>query len=117
MPIQLGYTALNGEGDIDHGSFWTTRIGNPYDDAARLEATSPALHADAVRAPVLLLHSENDTTVPINQSELMFDALKKNGKKVEFIRLEGDDHYLSLESTRVRMLGEVERFLKASIGN
>ena len=117
LPIQLGYTALNDEGDIDHGSFWTTRIGNPYDDAQRLDATSPALHADAVRAPILLLHSENDTTVPIRQSELMFEALQRDGKKVEFARLEGDDHYLSLEATRVRMLREVERFLKASIGN
>ena len=64
------------------------------------------------------MHSERDITVPISQSEGMEIALKKAGKNVEFIRLSGeDDHYLSLEKSRLRLLQETERFLAANIGN
>ncbi len=67
-------------------------------------------------APILLLHSELDVTVPIYQSENMEKALKKAGKNVEFVRLSGDDHYLTLEQTRLDLLKQTERFLAAHIG-
>jgi dipeptidyl aminopeptidase/acylaminoacyl peptidase len=85
-------------------------------DSAQLDAASPALHANRVSAPVLLLHSELDITVPIEQSEMMEAALNKAGKKVTFVRIPGDDHYMSLESTRLRVLQEIEKFLEATIG-
>jgi dipeptidyl aminopeptidase/acylaminoacyl peptidase len=98
-------------------SFWISRIGSPYDDSDQLRATSPARNADKVKCPVLLLHGDGDTTVPIRQSELMYDALKSAGKDAQFVRLEGDDHSLALESSRVRILSETEKFLAAHIGN
>jgi dipeptidyl aminopeptidase/acylaminoacyl peptidase len=98
-------------------SFWTSRIGSIYDDSDQLRATSPARHADQVRCPVLLLHGENDSTVPIDQSETMESALKSAGKQVEFVRLEGDDHYLEVSATRIQMLTAIEKFLKANIGS
>jgi dipeptidyl aminopeptidase/acylaminoacyl peptidase len=94
-------------------NYWMARIGK---DSAQRDAVSPALHADRVTAPVLLLHSELDATVPIEQSEIMEKALRKAGKKVEFVRMPGDDHYMSLEQTRLRVLQEVEKFLAANIG-
>jgi dipeptidyl aminopeptidase/acylaminoacyl peptidase len=97
-------------------SFWISRIGSPDDDSVQLRATSPARHADQVRCPVLLIHGNVDTTVPIAQSELMYDAMKSAGKDVELVRLEGDDHYLELASSRARVLSELEHFLAAHIG-
>ncbi|MGD0192525.1 MAG: prolyl oligopeptidase family serine peptidase [Rhizomicrobium sp.] len=78
---------------------------------------SPVEHADQVKAPVLLIHSQNDVTVPIEQSEDEESALKGAGKQVEFVKLEGDDHNLHLEKARIQYLTEVEKFLKAHIGN
>jgi len=98
-------------------SFWISRIGSPYDDSDQLRATSPARHADQVKCPVLLMHGEGDTTVPIEQSELMNSALKSAGKDVQFIRFAGEDHYLNLADTRIRVLTETEAFLKKYIGN
>jgi dipeptidyl aminopeptidase/acylaminoacyl peptidase len=95
-------------------NYWMARIGK---DSAQRDAVSPALHADRVAAPVLLLHSELDITVPIKQSEIMAAALQKAGKKVEFVRIPGDDHYMALEQTRLRVLQEVEKFLAANIGS
>ena len=47
----------------------------------------------------------------------MADALKSAGKDVTFVRLEGDDHDLELGASRIKMLREIERFLKAHIGS
>jgi len=107
----------------DHGedsqtsSFWATRIGSSDENWDQLTATSPARHVDKVRCPILLMHGEGDTTVRIDQSERMADALKDAGKPVQFIRIPGEDHYLNLSETRVRLLTETENFLKKNIGN
>ncbi len=109
----LNERTRNGK-DSDVISFWQSRIG---DDAAQLDATSPARHAAQVKCPILLLHGDGDTTVAIAQSEEEEAALKAAGKSVRFVRLEGDDHYLRLAATRIQMLKEVEAFLAANIGN
>jgi dipeptidyl aminopeptidase/acylaminoacyl peptidase len=96
--------------------FWISRIGSPDDDSERLRATSPARQAAQVRAPIMLMHGELDTTVPIEQSEIMAEALARAGKPVTFVKLQGDDHYLHLASTRLQMLTEIEKFLNANIG-
>ena len=98
-------------------SFWISRIGSPSDDSDRLRATSPARHADKVMAPILLLHGDRDTTVPVDQSEMMAEALEDAGKPVTFVELEGDDHNLNLTATRLRMLTEIEKFLAQHIGS
>jgi dipeptidyl aminopeptidase/acylaminoacyl peptidase len=92
-------------------------IGSPETDQARLRAISPNLHSENVRAPVLLLHADKDLTVPIRQSESEQIALQKAGRHVEFVHLDGDDHYLQVEQTRLTFAKEVERFLAAYIGN
>ena len=96
-------------------SFWESRIGSP-EDSARIDAASPALHADRVRVPVLLMHGRLDTTVPYGQSEAERDALERAGKTVEFVAFDADDHYLTLAETRIQMLTHLERFLKTNIG-
>jgi dipeptidyl aminopeptidase/acylaminoacyl peptidase len=107
----------------DHGeqsasvSFWASRIGNVFDDTDRMKATSPDRNAEKVKCPILLMHGEGDTTVHINQSEHEYDALKSAGKDVQFIRFAGEDHYLNFSDTRIRMLTELEAFLKKNIGN
>jgi dipeptidyl aminopeptidase/acylaminoacyl peptidase len=64
-----------------------------------------------VRAPILLLHCADDTVVPPSQSEEMARALTRAGKKVTYVKLPGDDHWLSRSATRVRMLKELDAFL------
>ncbi|HEY8697850.1 MAG TPA: S9 family peptidase [Rhizomicrobium sp.] len=106
------------EGDVQEGlSVWERRIGAARSDTAKLQAMSPAHHARNVKIPVLLIHSEKDVTVPIAQSEIENDELRLAGRDVEFVRLSGDDHYLSLPQTRIQLLKEIEKFLAAHIGN
>lgn len=96
--------------------YWRRSIGDPTQERAMLEARSPARHAAQVRAPILLIHPEQDTVVPISQSELMARALTGAGKDVRFVRLEGEDHWLSLPETRIAMLEELGVFLTTHLG-
>jgi len=42
--------------------------------------------------PFLIVHGDKDGTVPINQSQLLFDALKKAGVSVHFHTIKGAGH-------------------------
>lgn len=82
---------------------------------ATLAEQSPARHAGAVRAPILLIHGDKDTVVPIEQSRRMADVLKTAGKPHEFVVLEGENHYLTKAANRTRMLEALERFLAKNL--
>lgn len=98
-------------------SYQRMRIGDPSDDLVQLNATSPDQHAAEVKCPILLMHGNSDYTVRVGQSISEYDALKKAGKDVEFIRFEGDeDHFLERADTRIRMLTAIEAFLAKHIG-
>ncbi len=73
---------------------------------------SPMTHAEKTNAPVLLIHGKDDTVVPFSQSEDMSRALQGAGKTVEFVRMDGEDHWLSREQTRIKMLKESLAFVK-----
>ena len=94
------------------GAEWWNKSMGPVD---HLRKVTPANLADKVRAPMLIIHGLNDAVVPIEQSRLMVRKLKGADKKVKFVELQGDDHWLSLAQTRTLMLSEVEKFLAESM--
>ena len=58
-------------------------------------------NADKINTPLLLLHGTVDTNVPIGESIQLFNALKILGKTVEFIQVEGEDHFVADYDKRV----------------
>jgi dipeptidyl aminopeptidase/acylaminoacyl peptidase len=109
LPAMLTDLRLDHGEDTDSLYYWYDHIGSPSDPG--IAARSPARNAAGVTAPVLLIHGIEDTVVRIRQSELMSRALEQLGKPVTFVRLEGEDHWLSREATRQRVLVELEAFL------
>jgi dienelactone hydrolase len=113
----LGHAIYEGTTFESEGvSIWKRRFG-AQDDASKIDAQSPVNFAARVKIPILLIHSDRDITVRIDQSEREEKALKDAGKPVEFVKLDGDDHYLEFAATRTQLLKEVERFLKTHIGS
>lgn len=127
--------AINALSDLNRSLDWTERrygedsssvrywikayTGEPSDqrpDHDFLANISPAEHADAITAPVLLLHGENDTVVAIEQARTMRRGLRSAGVQHRYVELDGGDHWLLEYDTRLQVLSEMERFLDATIG-
>ena len=88
-------------------------LGNADRSAAEI---SPARQAAKAAMPILLLHGEQDYTVPVDHSRKMEAALKAAGKPVDAVYYKDENHYLSLASTRQDVLSRLEAFLAHNIG-
>jgi len=91
--------------------FWDSYLDN-RDGSRSYGALSLVSHAVDADAPILLIHGDRDTVVPLAQSENMKSALKRAGKPVEFVRLDGEDHWLSASATRLQMLKAMVAFVE-----
>ncbi|MEO1305600.1 MAG: prolyl oligopeptidase family serine peptidase, partial [Pseudomonadota bacterium] len=92
-------------------SYWEDVMAEGDARRAKLREISPVNYADQVQAPILLMHGDDDTVVPYVQSTRMRDALRRENKSVELVRLKGEDHWLSVAETRLQTLREMDRFL------
>jgi dipeptidyl aminopeptidase/acylaminoacyl peptidase len=86
------------------GRYREALYGATYAADPELQDISPINHADRATAPILLIHGKDDTVVPFVHSLTMNSLLQKAGKPVEFLPLEGEDHWWSREKTRVQIL-------------
>ena len=103
-----------GAGDRRAVRYWDRFWGASGRDDPVLERLSPDKHAQAVDVPVLLIHGRDDTVVPFEQSELMYKALRRAKRDVEFVVLRHEDHWLSRSDTRLQMLESSIKFLRAN---
>lgn len=74
---------------------WHTRFELVTDEQKRQEIgrqISPVTHVTADDPPMLLVHGDADALVPIQQAQLMVDALKKAGVEAELVTREGQGH-------------------------
>jgi acetyl esterase/lipase len=85
-----------------------TRMGGSHDDANAPEArliggpvqenkeksarANPITYVTKNSAPFLIMHGEEDKVVPIGQSELLDEALRKAGVECTFVRIPGNGH-------------------------
>lgn len=93
-------------------------LGKPRAEATELyRAASPVTYVGRDDPPLLILHGTADTTVPLEQSQLLADALKKAGAPHELVIVEGAPHTFHLQpkqrDLRPVVLGFFEKHLKA----
>lgn len=55
---------------------------------------SPLFLADQIDTPLLLLHGMTDPNVPPGESDQMYVALSVLGKDVEYVRIDGEAHWI-----------------------
>lgn len=92
-------------------------VGHPEKDKVQLTATSPALNADKIKAPLLVVQGAKDPRVNKAESDQMVQALEKKGVKVQYIVKENEGHGFRNEENRFEFYEAMEAFLKKHIGN
>lgn len=104
--------------------YWTTElekfyemVGHPEKDKAQFTATSPALNADKIRVPLLVVQGAKDPRVNKAESDQMVQALEKRGVKVQYIVKDNEGHGFRNEENRFEFYEAMEVFLKKHIGN
>ncbi|MDH4273245.1 MAG: prolyl oligopeptidase family serine peptidase, partial [Candidatus Aminicenantes bacterium] len=68
-------------------------LGGPIKEKPELvRLANPITYVDSQDPPIWIGHGEKDGMVIINQSELLYEALKKAGVETEFVRVKNADH-------------------------
>jgi acylaminoacyl-peptidase len=92
-------------GDISGGDWATLEFETtPWEDAAYFREISPIAHADAIRTPLLIQHSEHDIRTTIAQAEALFTVLRSLRRPVRLLRVPEETHELTRSGTPFRRI-------------
>jgi dienelactone hydrolase len=67
-------------------------IGPYPEHEARYRERSPVCHANRLSKPVIFFQGSEDAVVPPNQTEIMVEALRRNGNAVGYLLFAGEQH-------------------------
>jgi len=85
------------------------------EDRELLAKLSPITYADRIAAPLLVVHGANDIRVPVSEADQLVAKLRELGRRVDYIRLDGEGHVFS-PAARPKIYGEAAKFIKAHLG-
>ncbi len=86
-------------------------VGDPEKDKERLTRTSPALNADKIKTPLLVVQGARDPRVNKAESDQMVEALRKRGVDVPYLVKENEGHGFHNEENQYEFYGVMETFL------
>ena len=107
MPRQLKYQ-ISGDSKQAREK-WRARVQG--DINFDLKSISALFNIDRLKVPVMLVHGDKDSTVPIKQSRLYADALKAAGKPYEYYSLANEGHGLSTAANAQIWYDRLDAFL------
>ncbi|WP_144901726.1 S9 family peptidase [Halobellus captivus] len=84
--------------------------GSLADDREFLESISPLTTIDSIRAPLFVLHGENDPRVPVSEAHQLVEAAREHVPVRERI-FEDEGHGFTKLENRVRAYEEIVEFL------
>ena len=86
-------------------------VGDPERDKERMTRTSPALNADKIKTPLLVVQGARDPRVNKAESDQMVAALKARGVDVPYIVKDNEGHGFRNEENQYEFYGAMEQFL------
>jgi dipeptidyl aminopeptidase/acylaminoacyl peptidase len=90
------------------------KYGHPVSDRELLHDLSPLQRADAMTAPLLLVHGANDTNVPPSESQQMYEALRGRGHNAELLMFDDDGHEIDKRENRAVLVKAMCEWLLAA---
>jgi dipeptidyl aminopeptidase/acylaminoacyl peptidase len=88
-----------------------SKYGHPEEDHVLLEAISPLRAAENIDVPLLVVHGELDTNVPIGEAHRIVAALRALGRPVEYLELAGEGHEYRRADSRRMLIERIREFL------
>jgi dipeptidyl aminopeptidase/acylaminoacyl peptidase len=85
--------------------------GSLTKDRDFLISASPLRHADAIRAPLFVIHGRNDPRVPVGQTEQMVARLRERKVPCELVIYEDEGHGLARLANKLDALPRAVAFL------
>ena len=76
------------------------KYGHPERDATLLRELSPIHRFDALRSPLLVVHGENDSNVPLGEATQAIAAARSRGISAELLLFENEGHELMQRANR-----------------
>ena len=89
---------------------------NVYDDPAKYDTFNPALHVNKWSVPMLVIHSDKDHRIPVEQGIGVFTALQAKGIDSRFLRFPDENHWVLKPQNSLRWHRTVFDWLDAHIG-
>jgi dipeptidyl aminopeptidase/acylaminoacyl peptidase len=86
-------------------------VGDPERDKERMTRTSPALNADKIRTPLMVVQGARDPRVNKAESDQMVAALKARGVDVPYLVKDNEGHGFRNEENQYEFYGAMEQFL------
>ncbi|SDT78659.1 S9 family peptidase [Actinoplanes derwentensis] len=101
----------------DHTEPWiaaaaVSKYGHPTHDAALLHDLSPINRIDRLRAPLLVVHGENDSNVPVIEATQVVEALAARDHPHRYLLFPGEGHELLHRTARATFLRETLTWLE-----
>ena len=94
---------------FEFAEIWRSRIGS---DRTVLAQMSPLALVDLIETPILLIHAPDDADVPVQQSRRFVAALRKAGKRHEYLEVPECDHDMTASTCRQAVFEAFGAFLK-----
>jgi dipeptidyl aminopeptidase/acylaminoacyl peptidase len=93
--------------------------GDPRDKQELTQAASAVTYIDANDPPVLIIHGDADSTVPVEQSRAFYAALLAAGVDVEYIEVPGGGHgrFHGTSPNQTELMQQMIVFLDKHIGS
>jgi dipeptidyl aminopeptidase/acylaminoacyl peptidase len=106
----------------DHYQYeWETELGLPWENAETWIRLSPFFQVTKVRTPTLIVSGQADLNIPVQNSEQLYQALRRLGVPTEFVIYPGESHTIDRPSyvrdRLQRYLDWYGRYLKAAGGS
>ena len=99
------HTSYWGEGYWGYNYSEVSMAGSyPWSHRKLYVDQSPLFNADKIHTPLLLLHGNADTNVPLSESLQMFTALKLLGREVALVEVQGENHHIQDYKKREKWL-------------
>ncbi|GAA5005695.1 S9 family peptidase [Pseudoluteimonas lycopersici] len=90
--------------------------GTPWENPQGYEKFNPILHVKDWKVPMLIVHSQQDFRIPVEQGIAAFTALQRKGIESKYLYFPDENHWVLKPQNSLLWHDTVNAWLKAHIG-